>query len=79
MSNLKTRLLTNGNSAWRITRLSDQRFIAVNGFGKRYSFCSQTEADNFWNYLEAKGYSLIKQGRSLGTLKRVEPEEAVAA
>ena len=79
VNQLKTRLLTNGKSTWRLTRYSDQKFIAKNGFGKIHSFSSEFEVNSFWDYLTDKGYELVEPGRSLKTLKRVEPQEAVAA
>ena len=69
-SNLKTRVLTNGKSTWRLTRFSDELFIGQNGFGKKHVFRSQCEVENFEDFLVRKGYSLIERGRSLSTLVR---------
>ena len=71
MSNLKSRVLTNGKSTWRLTRFSDQMFTAVNGFGKKHTFRSQLEVESFEDFLVRKGFSLLERGRSIGSLVRI--------
>ena len=71
MSNqLKTRVLTNGKSTWRITRFSDELFIAQNGFNKKHTFRCDAEVINFEDFLVSKGFALRETGRSLDTIKR---------
>jgi hypothetical protein len=72
---LKTRVLTNGKSTWRITRFSDELFIAKNGFGKSHTFRCDAEVINFEDFLISKGFSLREAGRFNNAIKRV----AVAA
>ena len=67
---LKTRILTNDKSTWRLTRFSDELFTAVNGFGKKHTFRSQFEVESFEDFLCRKGYSLLQRNRSLATLKK---------
>ena len=67
---LKTRVLTNGKSTWRITRFSDELYIAKNGFGKQHTFRSTDEVNNFEDYLVRMGFSLRQSGKSLDTIKR---------
>ena len=67
---LKSRVLTNGKSTWRLTRFSDELFIAKNSFGKQYTFRSVVEIENFEDFLVSKGYALLETGRSISTLKR---------
>ena len=59
---LKTRILTNGKSTWKITRFSDELFIAVNGFRKQHTFRCDAEVINFERFLISKGFSLRKAG-----------------
>jgi hypothetical protein len=68
---LKTRVLTNGKSTWRLTRFSDAMFVATNSFGKKHVFRCVAEVINFEDFLTSKGYSLRESGRTLGTIKRV--------
>ena len=70
MSNLKTRVLVRGKSGWRITRYSDNLFIAKNGFGRKHTFRCQAEVESFEDFLISKGYALYEIGRSLATLVR---------
>jgi len=72
MSNLKSRVLTNGKSTWRLTRFSDELFIAKNGFNKKHVFRCQAEVESFEDFLTSKGFTLREVGRSLNTIKRVE-------
>ena len=59
---LKTRILTNGKSTWKITRFSDELFIAVNGFRKQHTFRCDAEVINFESFLMSKGFALRKAG-----------------
>ena len=72
MTNLKTRVLVKGNATWRLTRFSDELYIAKNGFGKQHTFRSTDEVNNFEDYLLRMGFSLRESGKSLDTIKRVE-------
>ena len=63
MSTLKSRLLVKGNASWRLTRFSDELFIAKNGFGKSHTFRCQAEVENFEDFLSRKGFSLRTAGR----------------
>ena len=72
MSNLKTRLLVKGSASWRLTRFSDELFIAKNGFNKKHVFRCQAEVESFEDFLTSKGFTLREAGRSLETIKRVE-------
>ena len=67
---LKSRVLTNGKSTWRITRFSDELFIAQNGFNKKHTFRCDAEVINFENFLISKGFSLREAGRG-ATITRV--------
>jgi len=69
-NSLKTRVLTNGKSSWRLTRFSDELFIGKNGFGSKKTFRSVDEVNSFEDYLVKQGYNLIESGRSLDTIKR---------
>ena len=71
MTNLKTRVLVKGTATWRLTRFSDELYIAKNGFGKQHTFRSTDEVNNFEDYLISKGFTLRESGRSLDTIKRV--------
>tara|TARA_Y100000768_G_C23582070_1_gene497627 strand:+ start:192 stop:425 length:234 start_codon:yes stop_codon:yes gene_type:complete len=68
---LKTRVLVKGKATWRLTRFSDELFIAKNGFGKQHVFRCQAEVENFEDFLVRNGFSLRETGRSLETIKRV--------
>ena len=73
MSTLKTRVLTNGKSTWRFTRVSDYCLTAKNGFGKEHKWTGKnamTEATIFENFLASKGFTPLVSGRSLNTLVR---------
>lgn len=72
MSNLKSRLLVKGNATWRLTRFSDELFVAKNGFSKKHVFRSQAEVEHFEDFLLSKGFSLREAGASLNTLVRQE-------
>jgi len=67
---LKSRVLTNGKSTWRLTRYSDDLFIGKNGFGKSHTFRSVYEVESFEDYLVSKGFALIERKRSLSSLVR---------
>jgi len=71
MSGLKTRLLVRGNASWRLTRFSDDCFVAKNGFGKKHVFRSGAEMTHFEDFLLSKGFAPRKDGRSLNTLVRM--------
>ena len=71
MSTLKSRLLVKGNASWRLTRFSDELFIAKNGFGKSHTFRCAAEVNNFEDFLTSKGFTLREAGRSLNSIKRV--------
>ena len=73
MTSLKTRVLSNGKSSWRLTRFSDELFIAQNSYGKKHTFRCVAEINGFEDFLLDKGYSERSTGRSLDTMKRVEP------
>ncbi len=70
-TSLKTRVLTNGRSTWRITRFSDSLFIAKNGFGNSHTFRCDAEVINFENFIISKGFSLREAGRYNNAIKRV--------
>ena len=72
MTNLKSRVLVKGNATWRLTRFSDELYIAKNGFGKQHTFRSTDEVNNFEDYLIRMGFSLRESGKSLDTIKRTE-------
>ena len=72
---LKTRLLTNGKSSWRITRVSDYCFTAKSSWKaeathKWQGVNAMAEAIAFEDFLCRKGFSLLQRGRSLATLKK---------
>jgi len=71
-NNLKSRLLVKGNASWRLTRFSDELFIAKNSFGKQHTFRCAAEVDSFEDFLADKGFTIVEKGRSLDTIKRVE-------
>jgi len=71
MSNqLKTRVLSNGKSTWRLTRFSDELFIAKGAFNKQHTFRCVAEVDRFEDFLITKGFALRESGQSLDTIKR---------
>ena len=70
MSNLKTRVLVKGLATWRLTRFSDELYIAKNGFGKQHTFRCTEEVNNFEDYLIKMGFTLREAGASLNTIKR---------
>ena len=70
-TSLKTRVLTNGRSTWRITRFSDSLFIARNSFGKQHTFRCDAEVINFEEFIISKGFSLREAGRYNNAIKRV--------
>ena len=72
---LKTRVLTNGKSTWRLTRFSDSLFVAKNSFGKSHTFRCVAEVVNFEDFLVSKGFALRETGRFNNALVR---HEAVA-
>ena len=72
---LKTRVLTNGKSTWRITRFSDELFIAKNGFNKQHTFRCDAEVINFEEFLFSKGFAIREANRYTDSIKRI----AVAA
>ena len=74
-NSLKTRVLTNGKSTWRLTRFSDELFIAKNSFGKQHTFRCVAEVENFEDFLISKGFALRETGRYNNAIVR---HEAVA-
>ncbi len=70
MSTFKTRVLIRNNSCWRLTRFSDDCFVAKNSFGKKHVFRSGMEMTNFEDFLMSNGYEEIQRGRSLATLTK---------
>ncbi len=60
---LKTRVLTNGKSTWRLTRFHDELFVAKNSYGKSYTFRSVVEVENFEDFIVSKGFTLRETGR----------------
>ena len=74
---LKSRVLVRGNSTWRITRFSDQYFVAKNGFGKQHTFRCDDEVISFENYLMKQGYALREAGRGAAIVRKA-PEAATA-
>ena len=74
---LKARVLIRGNSTWRITRFSDQLFVAKNGFGKQHTFRCDTEVISFEDYLTKQGYALRETGRGKAIVRKAP--EAVTA
>ena len=62
-TSLKTRVLVRGNSTWRLTRFSDELFVAKNAFGRKHTFRSQAEVESFEDYLVREGYGLRETGR----------------
>ncbi len=76
MSNqLKTRVLTNGKSTWRLTRFSDELFIAKGSFNKQHTFRCVAEVCGFEDFLISKGFTLRETGRYNNAIVR---HEAVA-
>ena len=69
-NSLKTRVLTNGKSTWRITRFSDSLFVAKNGFGKSHTFRCDAEVINFEDFIISKGFALRETGRYNNALIR---------
>ena len=69
-SSLKTRVLVRGSSTWRITRFSDELFVAKNAYGRQHTFRCEAEVNRFWDYLETQGYALRAPGRFNETLVR---------
>ncbi len=76
-NSLKARVLVRGNSTWRITRFSDQLFVAKNGFGKQHTFRCDTEVISFEDYLIKQGYSLREAGRGKAIVRK-SPEAVTA-
>ena len=76
-NSLKSKVLVRGNSAWRMTRFSDQYFTAKNGFGKTHTFRCSDEVNSFEDYLVKQGYSLRETGRGAAIVRKTP--EAVAA
>ena len=74
---LKTKVLVRGNSTWRMTRLSDQMFVAKNGFGKSHTFRSSDEVNSFEDYLVNQGYTLREAGRGKAIVRKA-PQEVTA-
>lgn len=74
---LKARVLVRGTSTWRITRFSDQLFVAKNGFGKQHTFRCDTEVISFEDYLVKQGYALRENGRGKA-LVRKSPQAVTA-
>jgi len=74
---LKARVLVRGNSTWRITRFSDQLFVAKNGFGKQHTFRCDSEVISFEDYLVKQGYALREAGRGKAIVRKA-PEAAIA-
>ena len=72
-SQLKTRILTNGKTNWKITRYSDSLFVAKNGFGKSHTFRCDAEVINFESFLLSKGYTLRKAGRGVSFTRQATP------
>ena len=70
MTTLKSRVITRNNATWRLTRFSDELFIAKNGFGTKKTFRSVDECNSFEDYLVKQGFTLRESGHSLSTLKR---------
>ena len=77
MTNLKSRVLVRGSSTWRITRFSDQLFVAKNGFGKQHTFRCDNEVISFEDYLVKQGYALREAGRGKAIVRKA-PEMATA-
>jgi hypothetical protein len=77
MTNLKSRVLVRGSSTWRITRFSDQLFVAKNGFGKQHTFRCDNEVISFEDYLVKQGYALREAGRGIAIVRKA-PEMATA-
>ena len=75
-SQLKTRVLVRGNSTWRLTRFSDQLFIARNTYGKQHTFRCQAEVEYFEDFLVKQGFELRQDKRSLSSLVRKGNESA---
>ena len=76
-NNLKSKVLVRGNSTWRMTRFSDQLFVAKNGFGKSHTFRSADEVNSFEDYLLNQGYALRESGRGASFVRK-SPELATA-
>ena len=76
-NSLKARVLVRGTSTWRITRFSDQLFVAKNGFGKQHTFRCDTEVISFEDYLCNQGYALRESGRGASFVRKT-PELATA-
>ena len=74
-SGLKTVKLIRNKSCWTLTRFSDDLFVAKNSWGKKHVFRSGAEMTHFEDFLLDAGFAEIERGRSLSTLKRVEPAE----
>ena len=72
-NSLQSKVLVRGNSTWRITRFSDQLFVAKNGFGKQHTFRCDTEVISFEDYLTKQGYALRESGRG-STIVRKTPQ-----
>ena len=70
---LKTRILTNGKTNWKITRYSDSLFLAKNGFGKSHTFRCDAEVINFEDFLVSKGYTLREAGRGVSFTRQAIP------
>ena len=71
-TSLKTRILVRNTATWRLTRFSDELYIAKNGFGKSHTFRSTAEVENFEDYLVRQGFTLRETNSSLSSIKRVE-------
>lgn len=71
---LKTRVLVKGKATWRLTRFSDELFIAKNGFGKQHVFRCQAEVENFEDFLVRNGFNLREARHSLPSIKRITPQ-----
>ena len=67
---LKTRVLTNGRSSWRLTRFADDLFVGKNSFGRTKTFRCQAEVEAFEDFLLTKDYTLVERGRAQDLLVR---------
>ncbi len=75
----RTQVLVRGSHAWRITKLDDRHFEAINNRGVIHRYNNERDCDRFWDFLESVGFKLRQDGWTLSTLKHQEAAPAVPA
>ena len=68
----QTKMLVRGSHAWRITRYSENHFVARNNKGKFHEYSTEGDCNRFWDFLESVGFKLRQDGWTLDSLKKAE-------